>query len=70
VGIQPYYLHQLDPVTGSAHFEVPAEEGLALIESLRASLPGYAIPEYVQEIAGDVAKRPIHEKILKSPLAF
>lgn len=58
-GIQPYYLHQLDPVTGSLHFEVPVEEGLELIDRLRAALPGYAIPEYVQEIAGATSKSPI-----------
>lgn len=62
VGIQPYYLHQLDPVTGSGHFNVPTHEGLQLIDELRAALPGYAIPEYVQEVAGDVSKRPISKR--------
>lgn len=59
VGIQPYYLHQLDPVTGSGHFNVPPHDGLQLVDALRAALPGYAIPKYVQEIAGDVSKRPL-----------
>ncbi len=53
----PYYLHQLDRVTGAAHFEVPVEEGLAIISELRATLPGYAVPRYVQEVAGDPNKR-------------
>lgn len=51
-GIIPYYLHQLDKVEGSAHFEVAEELGKALIEQLRAALPGYAIPSYVAEIPG------------------
>lgn len=52
IGVIPYYLHQLDRVQGAAHFEVSEEVGLALIEELRASLPGYAIPQYVREVAG------------------
>ena len=34
-GIQPYYLHQLDRVAGAAHFEVPQDEGRALVDALR-----------------------------------
>ncbi|MGD0654392.1 MAG: EF-P beta-lysylation protein EpmB [Thermoguttaceae bacterium] len=52
----PYYLHQLDPVAGAAHFEVPISKGKALIAGLRARLPGYAVPRYVREIRGGVAK--------------
>jgi len=55
-GIYPYYLHQLDRVQGTAHFEVKQEEGRRLIEELRARLAGYAIPTYVQEIAGESSK--------------
>jgi lysine 2,3-aminomutase len=49
-GVIPYYLHQLDRVSAAAHFEQSEETGLALMESLRASLPGYAVPRYVREI--------------------
>jgi L-lysine 2,3-aminomutase len=54
--VMPYYLHQLDRVGGAAHFEVPEETGRALIEQLRARLPGYAVPRYVRETAGAVGK--------------
>jgi KamA family protein len=54
--IQPYYLHQLDRVAGAAHFEVPITEGRRLMTELRARLPGYAIPRYVQEIPGEPNK--------------
>jgi EF-P beta-lysylation protein EpmB len=55
--VMPYYLHQLDRVRGAAHFEVPVSRGLAIIEQMRASLPGYAVPRHVQEVAGETGKR-------------
>lgn len=64
-GIQPYYLHQLDPVIGAKHFEVSPHEGLQLIEELRAKMPGYALPSYVQEIAGGLSKEPLLPENLK-----
>lgn len=57
--VQPYYLHQLDRITGAAHFEVDVRRGRELIEQLRARLPGYAVPTYVREIAGEASKTPI-----------
>ena len=58
-GIFAYYLHQLDKVQGSAHFEVSKERGLELIRHLEQSLPGYAVPKYVQEIQGEPSKTAI-----------
>ena len=55
--VMPYYLHQLDRVQGAAHFEVPVCQGLELVEEMRQHLPGYAVPRYVQEVAGDLHKR-------------
>ncbi|TWT38833.1 EF-P beta-lysylation protein EpmB [Blastopirellula retiformator] len=54
--VQPYYLHQLDRVKGAAHFEVSRERGTELIRQLRTRLPGYAVPRYVEEIAGEPNK--------------
>ena len=54
--VLPYYLHQLDPVAGAAHFEVPIAVGRRIIEELRARLPGYAVPRYVQEVPGAESK--------------
>lgn len=56
-GVMPYYLHQVDPVQGAAHFQVPDREALALIEQLRARLPGYLVPRLVREVAGEPCKR-------------
>jgi len=55
--VMPYYLHQLDRVSGAAHFEVAIRRGLELIAALRRALPGYAVPRYVQEVAGEAHKR-------------
>lgn len=55
-GILPYYLHQLDRVQGSSHFEVSEEKGKELILELAKHLPGYAVPKYVREIAGQPCK--------------
>jgi EF-P beta-lysylation protein EpmB len=52
LGVTPYYLHQLDRVQGAAHFEVPIDEGRRIMGELRRRLPGYAIPQYVQEQPG------------------
>ncbi len=61
LGVMPYYLHQLDRVIGTAHFEVAEARGLELIAALRPRLPGYAIPQFVREIAGAPHKVPISE---------
>lgn len=55
-GVLPYYLNQLDRVQGAAHFEVSVAKGKRLIEQLRSHLPGYAVPRYVREIAGESNK--------------
>jgi EF-P beta-lysylation protein EpmB len=54
--VLPYYLHQLDRVQGGMHFETPEEIGHQIIKELRSHLPGYAVPQYVREIAGQTSK--------------
>ncbi|MDR1291593.1 MAG: KamA family radical SAM protein [Planctomycetaceae bacterium] len=56
----PYYLHQLDRVAGAAHFEVNTVEGCRIVANLRERLSGYAVPRYVQEIAGENCKKILH----------
>ena len=58
-GVQPYYLHQLDRVSGAAHFEVPEPEGRALYERLRARLSGIALPRWVRDLPGAASKLPL-----------
>ncbi len=56
IDVLPYYLHQLDRVTGAAHFEVPLSEGKRIVQQLRSELPGYMVPRYVQELPGEASK--------------
>jgi len=58
-GVLPYYLHQLDKVSGAAYFEVDDERAHALHAKLLAALPGYLVPKLVREVAGDASKRPL-----------
>lgn len=57
-GVLPYYLHMLDRVSGSAHFDVPQDEARRIINELRASLPGYLVPKLVREVPGALSKTP------------
>ena len=58
-GVMPYYLHQLDRVAGTAHFEVSDQRARALIEELRVKLPGYLVPQLVREITDLGYKLPL-----------
>lgn len=57
--VQPYYLHQLDRATGTAHFEVDQETAKSIVRDLMAHLPGYLVPKLVQESAGAEYKQPL-----------
>lgn len=54
--ILPYYLHLLDPVTGTSHFEVDHTTAISLIKKIKAKLPGYLVPKLVQEVPGEDSK--------------
>ena len=58
-GVVPYYLHRLDPVAGASHFDIPVERARALVADLRRHLPGYAVPQLVEEVPGLPYKRPL-----------
>lgn len=56
LGVLPYYLHVLDRVRGSAHFDVPDDEARALHAALADALPGYLVPRLVREVPGAPGK--------------
>ncbi len=58
-GVLPYYLHQLDRVQGTAHFEVDDARAILLHRALAARLSGYLVPRLVRELPGDPGKRPL-----------
>lgn len=57
--VLPYYLHLPDKVAGTAHFQVDENRARALIEQLRATLPGYLVPRLVREEPGQSSKSPL-----------
>lgn len=59
IGVLPYYLHQLDPVDGAAHFAVDDKLAIKLHKELLARLPGYLVPRLVREQAGMPSKTPL-----------
>jgi len=58
-GILPYYLNQLDKVSGSSHFFISKEKAKAIHKNLLQELPGYLVPKLVEEISGKNNKSPI-----------
>jgi len=59
IGILPYYLHILDKVQGSAHFDLPREKAFALHQEMAIRLPGFLVPKLVCEQPGAKAKSPV-----------
>jgi EF-P beta-lysylation protein EpmB len=57
--VLPYYLHMLDPVQGTAHFQVSTSKALKIMHELRTRLPGYLVPRLVREVAGEPYKKPV-----------
>ncbi len=59
IRVIPYYLHQLDPVAGTRHFEVSEERGKQLIRYLREHTGGLAVPTYVRDDPEAPSKVPL-----------
>jgi L-lysine 2,3-aminomutase len=59
IGVLPYYLHQLDKVQGTAHFQIPDQEARNIHRSMMRALPGYLVPKLVHEIPGEASKTPL-----------
>lgn len=58
--VRPYYLYQMDLITGGAHFKVDVRKGLEIIEGLRGHTTGYAVPQYVIDAPGGGGKVPLN----------
>jgi EF-P beta-lysylation protein EpmB len=55
-GVLPYYLHLLDPVRGTAHFDVGEARARELMAHLSTQLPGYLVPRLARETPGAKSK--------------
>jgi lysine 2,3-aminomutase len=60
--IKPYYLHHPDLAPGTSHFRMTIDEGLALVEQLRARLSGLAMPTYMLDLPGGFGKVPLESR--------
>lgn len=58
-GVLPYYLHLLDKVSGSQHFDLPEADARLLYHKIRSKLPGYLVPTLVRERSGFPYKSPV-----------
>lgn len=72
--VRPYYLYQMDLITGGAHFKVDVRKGIEIIRALRGHTSGYAVPQYVIDAPGGGGKVPINpeyvEKITADEVIF
>ena len=72
--VRPYYLYQMDLITGGSHFRVDVRKGLEIIRALRGHTTGYAVPQYVIDAPGGGGKVPINpdyvEKITDEEVVF
>jgi lysine 2,3-aminomutase len=72
--VRPYYLYQMDLITGGSHFKVDVRKGIEIIRALRGHTTGYAVPQYVIDAPGGGGKVPLNpdyvEKITDDEIVF
>ena len=72
--VRPYYIYQMDLITGGAHFKVDVRKGIEIIRALRGHTTGYAVPQYVIDAPGGGGKVPVNpdyvERITDDEVVF
>jgi lysine 2,3-aminomutase len=63
--VRPYYLHQCDPIQGSAHFRTPVATGQQIMRELHGRTSGFAIPMYMLDAPGGGGKVPIGPEFIE-----
>jgi lysine 2,3-aminomutase len=63
--VRPYYLYQMDLITGGSHFKVDVRKGIELIRALRGHTTGYAVPQYVIDAPGGGGKVPLNPEYIE-----
>jgi lysine 2,3-aminomutase len=64
--VRPYYLYQMDLITGGAHFKADVRKGIEIIRALRGHTTGYAVPQFVIDAPGGGGKVPINPDYIES----
>jgi lysine 2,3-aminomutase len=59
IRVKPYYLFQMDDITGGQHFKTRVETGLAIIREIIGHTSGLAVPHFVVDAPGGGGKVPI-----------
>ena len=54
--VVPYYLHMLDPVSGTTHFNVDINRAQNLLRDMHSRASGYLVPKLVREEIGSTGK--------------
>ena len=66
--VKPYYLHQVDKTRGTGHFFVPLQTAMRILESLRGSISGMAVPHFMVDLPGGGGKVPcLPQYFLRAP---
>lgn len=55
---RPYYLLQMDPVSGSSHLRTPLAVGQRIMGELQGSISGIALPKFIVDTPGGFGKVP------------
>ena len=64
--VRPYYLLQMDPVSGTGHLRTPLRRGIELMAALQGRLSGIALPKLIVDTPGGLGKVPIGPNYLLS----
>jgi lysine 2,3-aminomutase len=64
--VRPYYLYQMDLITGGSHFKVDVRKGIEIIRALRGNTTGYAVPQYTIDAPGGGGKVPVNPDYVES----
>ena len=64
--VRPYYLYQMDLITGGSHFKVDVRKGIEIIRALRGHTTGYAVPQFTIDAPGGGGKVPVNPDYVES----
>jgi lysine 2,3-aminomutase len=64
--VRPYYLLQMDPVSGTGHLRTPLRRGIELMAGLQGRVSGIALPKLIVDTPGGLGKVPIGPRYLMS----
>jgi lysine 2,3-aminomutase len=62
--VRPYYLLQMDPVSGTGHLRTPLRRGIELMAALQGRVSGIALPKLVVDTPGGFGKVPLGRSYL------